>query len=464
MKIAVLYDYPFRVNVKREGIGVFTRFLLNSIMANYSDVEIEFWCYDFNRENVKSSFQDIFEKYPNRVTIFDNFSNWDYVPNALVQLCKYYQLIAFNIIDFIDRIKFKIKKKDKYIHKRKFVQEKIKKLKDKNFHRIIGKENYNDVLQQTLIKNVKKYSKANVVFSIFVNLELGRFFNCPKFVQVHDLFTLPLFDLFKDDIENLADENKQVLNNLGEYALKGATFISSSMYVAQNHSLKYIPHITNNQISVIPFPPLIKDFNQSELLNKEDFKAKYNIASVYIVYPSQNRPNKNWIVILKAIKALRDEGMELQFVTTGRIDDVKITKEYVDKNNLRNLICEVGNLSEDELYALYKYADLQISSTIMEGMGISGQALEALKVGNIPVIHAKSLGIEDSLKSVGLNLETADLNWFDIDDDKKLVYLIKDVLSNKQLHINKQKHVLEAYQKRTWDDVAKEYYKLFCIK
>ena len=110
---------------------------------------------------------------------------------------------------------------------------------------------------------------------------------------------------------------------------------------------------------------------------------------------------------------------------------------------------------------LYKYQDIAIGSTIIEGMGISGQVIEALKVGNVPAVHSRCYGYQDSLTAVGLTEETADLNWFDYNDDETLANYIEDVLQNPQPHIEKQKHIMNAYMSRTWQDVAQKYIELF---
>lgn len=443
MKIAVIYDFENQANISREGIGVFAIHLLNAIMKYCPDTKLEFWTYSFNVDNVKLVFKDIFQNYSDRIEIFSN--NYNFIRHKIMKT-----LINFKILR--NKIKYILFKKEKYKNKINYL------------YSIKENEIFHDKMKKNLIKKIKKYSKADVCYSLFVSLKLGKYFNCPKFVQVHDLFTIQLFDLFKDDFgreTKLKQVNNKFLNNLQEYAEKDSIFISSSNYVAKNHSLKYIPNIKKNQVAVCPFPPMIKDFDDIEYIDKQAFKSKYGIGDLYMAYPSQNRSNKNWIVILEAIKILRDKGINIQFATTGKICGVKKTEEFIKNNNLKDLIVETGSLSVEELYYLYKYSDLVVVSTVMEGMGISGQCLEALKVGNIPVIHTKSIGIEESLKSVGLTLETADLNWFDLDDSNKLANLIEEVLKDPKKHIEKQKHILEAYTRITWKDVANNYINLF---
>jgi len=153
-----------------------------------------------------------------------------------------------------------------------------------------------------------------------------------------------------------------------------------------------------------------------------------------------------------------DRGIEIKLVTTGKMSGCNSTSEYVKEN--KNLVTELSNLSMDELYCLYKYSDLVVCPNIIEGLGMSGQCLEALAVGK-PVVHVKSMGMEESLNSVGLDFETAKLNWVDIGDYENMAAKIQFVLDNKEQVIEAQKPVLEAYSKITWGDVASKYMEVF---
>lgn len=449
MKLAIAYDYDIPADIRREGIGVFAIYLLNAIMEYHNDIKLEFWTYSFNKENIKIVFKDIFEKYPNRVKIFDESHGY----KKSVELKKIIPCFPIYFKIFKYRLKYFFLRRKRYLDKISSIHVQL----------LVKLQEGIEQLKYGLVDLIDKYSKADFVYCFFVSLKIGKYFSCPKFVQVHDLFTIPLYDLFKEDFgaKNLEKSNKMILDNLEDYALKDTVFISSSKYIANEHSLKYIPNIKSKQIAVIPFPPMIKDFNDALLIDKQTFKSKYKIGDIYIAFPSQNRPNKNWIVILEALKILRDKDIKIQFVTTGKVDSVIKTKNFAKENRLDDLIVEVGSLSVEELYALYKYSNLVVGSSIIEGMGISGQVLEALKVGNIPIIHTKSLGIKESLENVGLTMETADLNWFDFDDSKTLAKLIEEVIKNPQPHIEKQRKVLEAYTKITWKDVADNYVRLF---
>ncbi len=451
MRIAIPYSFDKPADVRREGIGVYASLLVKALLDNVPDLEIEIWTYTFNRENVKLLFKDSFDKYADKIKIYDDGMKCKNSFRTIMFFCKYFVLkrTFYKVLYLITRSHF--------------YKEKLDKLKSK-------KEN-GDWLPIKYRKNkiqekIKLLSHAEAVYCFFVTMEMGLWFECPKFVQVHDLFTIALKDVFTKhwDSNSVEMHNKIVLGLLEKYAKQGAVFVSSSEYMAYQHSLKFIPGIHDNQVAVIPFPPLIKDFDTADILNEKEFKDKYNIPGKYIAMPSQNRPNKNWGVILRSLAELKKQGVCLYFVTTGHVGDIQYDGQLVKDLGIADLIIEVGSLSQKDLYALYKYSSIVVASTIIEGMGISGQAIEALKVGGVPIIHARSFGIDESLHAVGLTQETADLNWFDLDDYKTLVEKIKDVLSNPQPHIEKQRHVLAAYLKRTWKDVANGYMNLFAAK
>lgn len=443
MILAVAFDFEEPANVLREGIGVYAKHLISALMDYDDTLNLELWTFDFNLDNAKSLYASVLEKYPDRIKIFHNDTKRPLCSKEWLKYILYY---------YFKKNDYRIKK----VFNKKRYEEKILALSAKKKAFLLA------LKRKQLKKMVKEISKADVVWSMFVNLKLALDFSCPKFMQVHDLFTFEHYDLFaKSWGEGLLKHNETVLDVLTEYSKTNTTFISSSEYTVREHSLKFIPNITKEQTACIPFPPLVKDFSDANCLSKEDFKNKYGIWDKYIAVPSQNRPNKNWSVILKAIARLKDKGINLQFVTTGKVGDIKTDKELACSLKIQENILELGSISEEDLYMLYKYEDIAIGSTIIEGMGISGQVIEALKVGNVPAIHSRCCGYRDSLRAVGLSEESADLNWFDCDDDETLANYMEEIIKNPQPHIEKQKHVIDAYMSITWQDVARKYMEIF---
>jgi glycosyltransferase involved in cell wall biosynthesis len=446
MKIAFTFDFNVPVPIIREGLTVFNKNLASAMIEYNETLELEIWSYSINMDELKILFSEIINKYPYRIKLFDEYSI-----SPKISVMPFLRIFKpFNILRIIKHVLL-------FIFLRR--QESKKRLSSLLFP---AKINYS--AQENLIRAVKKYSKADLVLPVYPGLTLALSFKCRKIMQIHDLFYLANRDIFIQQIPDIDTAIMELTATLGNYVKANSIFVSSTSYIRDNHVLKHIPTINIEQTRVISYPPMIKSFNTYKLPEKKNFLEKYNLSQRYIAFPSQNRPNKNIIAILQALLILKRKSIIIQFVTTGTISHFLPVLEFIEKNNLKNQIMEIGALSEEDLVTLYKYSTLVVCPNIIEGPGMPQQCLEALTVGNLPVIQARSLGIKESLESVGLTFETADLNWFDFDDYSGLALKIEDALNNPKPHIEKQKHILSHYTKITWEGTARKYLDLVNVK
>ena len=426
----IINDHTFDIQVlSKEGILVFNAFLFESILENYPDIEISVLTDEINVSELKKNYNACLTQYPTRfsLSVVNRKKRWISI--------NWIKLIALSI-----RLLFYCLVKKSKINK--------------------TKRKMADVFMLPMDAALPKVQiQCDVLFSSALLPNYPYYWHGPHVFLLHDLFTIPLADRFRKVVPDIDSINKRCIDKINDFARSGTFFTNTSEYTRREQLLKYT-NVQKEKTAVIPFPPLIKDFDEKNGLNKEDFKKRYNIPGKYMAMPSQNRPNKNWGVVFKALARLKQCGKPFYFVTTGHVADFPDDDRLIKDLGIKDLIIEIGLLSPQELYSLYKYADLVVAPTIIEGLGISGQALEALKVG-LPVIHSKSLGIEESLQSVGLTLDTAPLNWFGLDDDETLAIKIQEVLAAPKTHIEKQKCVLSAYLKRTWHGVAESYVKIF---
>ncbi|MBD5397987.1 glycosyltransferase [bacterium] len=447
--LAVTLDYSAVMeNFDKEGIVVYTKNLLDALLKNDNSLNLEIWCYSYNVEHCKRIFKDLTDKYASRIKFCDEkLYETDHYINTIYKK----KNLKYHLKSGFYNCCYALTKNIRYRQKRQ-------KMKDK-----LLQNNYVPFSQEELLqKSVQDFSRASYCYIPAVNLKVGRYFSCPKFLQIHDLFAMipEIEKLFIPLVPNIAEENKKITDNLNDYAKLNTDFITSNVFTRDKEILKYT-NIKKSNVNVITFPPMIKQFYKGDLITEKEIRKKYTIDGNYMFYPSQNRPNKNIIVLLKALKKLKDNGIIIKLVTTGRIASYPPDLNFMKDNDIEDLIIETGMMSESDLYALYKYSTLSVVTTKIEGLGMPGQTLEALSLGNIPVICSKCLGVKESLESVGLNFETADLNWFEPDDYEGLAEKIQDVLANPKKHIEKQKGVISYYTKRTWDDVAKDYLELF---
>ncbi len=448
LAIDLSYNCCLDKNFAREGIIVYTRNILDALLRENKNLKLEIWHYSFNILTFKEIFRDLIEKYKNRIVFCDEML---YSIKSYFETTYKKKKIKYHLRSAFLKFAYFLTKNEKFKRKKQ-------KMKNKLLERKVTYFSSEELLK----KSIEKCSKASYCYIPAKNLTSGQYFSCPKFLQIHDLLEMipEIETLFIPLIPNIAEINKKTINNLNQYAKLNTKFITSNKFTRDEEILKYT-NIKKDNVSIITFPSMIKNFQKHDILDEIKVRKKYNIKGNYIFYPTQNRPNKNFIVLLKALNELKKDGIIVKLVTTGRIDSYPPDLDFVNKSNINDLILEIGMIPEEDVYALYKYSTLSVITTKIEGLGMPGQALEALSIGNIPVICSKCLGVKESLESVGLNFETADLNWFEPDDYKDLVKKIKDVLNNPKKHTEKQKDIISYYTKRTWEDIAKDYLKLF---
>jgi len=426
----IISDHTFSAVVPaKEGGMVFNAFLFDALLEYYQDIKISVLTDLINVSELQQTYYKCLKKYPDRFKfcIVNTFKPW-YSIRWIRVVYLYFKMFFYMV----------------------FKKKKVSKTKEK----IVSEFRF------MLPKDLAKIKvDGDVLFSSSMILDFPYYWAGPHVFLIHDLFAIQLAYVFRKTIPDIDQINEKCIKKINDFVDKGTWFVNTSEYTQREQLLKYT-NVPKDRSAVIPFPPIFHTYNPLEILSESAIRNKYHIGGKYVFVASQNRPNKNWAVILRALAKLKKQGIKIYFVTTGRISDIKSDEQLAHDLNIEDLILEVGQVSPSDLYALYKYSSIVVASTLIEGMGISGQALEAL-VTETPVIHARSFGIDESLQAVGLTQKTADLNWFDCDDSDYLVEKIKDVLSNPESHIEKQRNVLTAYKTRTWKEVAANYMKIF---
>lgn len=426
-KIALCLDYKTPLSIKKEGHGIYLMNLMTNLLKKHN-ILFEIWCYSFNLNNFKSDFSNLINKYPNNFCFNcelpeDNYTFSFKRKIALVVRSLYF--LFFNKPQTLNKIKLM---------------------------------NYRESKKKLSLKNaIKQKSTANAVIIPHYALESGIFFDCNKYLIVHDLFTVILENLFKKTIPNIKKYNICLKKNLLKYSNSRAHFIVPTKYAKDNELLKFVPRVNQNNIHIINFPSLIDNVDSIKLVDLDNLKMKHKFSQHYIFMASQNRPNKNWEIILQALFLLKKQGIQINFITTGKLKDYYPTFKLAKKLNILDLIIEVDYLQKDELYTLYKNSTAVISSSIIEGLGITSQILEGLKIGNIPIIAVKSLGIQQYLEANNLSFDDIDLNWINLDDYQKLAEILIDIIKHRHKHIEKQKGILNKLNFNSWENVADKY-------
>jgi glycosyltransferase involved in cell wall biosynthesis len=175
-------------------------------------------------------------------------------------------------------------------------------------------------------------------------------------------------------------------------------------------------------------------------------------STKFIFYASQFRPNKNIISLLRAYEfLLRRRYVGHKLVLTGNPDNLPEIAHYIRDHNLQTDVVCLQGLSERELAACYRLADLAVNPSLSEG-GCPFTFTEALSVGT-PVVMARIAVTEEVLTDPDLQ----ELMLFDPYSWKNMAERIEWALSNLEVLRERQEAVYERLAQRSWRAVVGEH-------
>jgi len=257
----------------------------------------------------------------------------------------------------------------------------------------------------------KRYSQKGIKW--FINAVAFRLFKKHYFEntvpanQVDYIFPVFAFDYYykkiKTKIHWLVDFNPYYFPH--HYEDKGAGFrnwhssvakltddVVVSSYSSYEDYKKFYPE-HKNKVHVVRFASMLPDFSDTDLLS---LKNRYGISDPYFITPNQFWEHKNHIVILEALKKLKDQNKTINVVFTG---STKVSrglgfqydklKDFVDRNNLNANVHFLGVIDRKEQLALMKGAEAIIQPSLFEGWSTLVEESKALQkniiLSDIPV-------------------------------------------------------------------------------
>ena len=194
------------------------------------------------------------------------------------------------------------------------------------------------------------------------------------------------------------------------------------------------PEAVDNNISLIA-----GKINKNRI---EQIIKKFNIRSPYIFYVGNAHPHKNIEGLIKTFLILRRKYQHLQLVLSGSDHYFwqRIRKEYQHKD-----IIFTNQVSDEELVALYKGAQVFVLPSFEEGFGIP--LLEAMVCG-APVVSSN----RGSLPEVGADAAF----YFNPIDLTDMTDKIGQVLRSEKLRRDLIKKGNERIKLFSWEKLAKQ--------
>ena len=165
----------------------------------------------------------------------------------------------------------------------------------------------------------------------------------------------------------------------------------------------------------------------------------------FLFYASQARPSKNLLTLLRSYKhLLRERFIGLKLVLTCSLSPASDVAKFIEEHELGADVLQLHRLSERELAACYKLADLAVNPSLFEG-GMPFTLTEALSVGT-PVVMADIAATREVLTDPALR----ELTLFDPYDWQAMADKIEWALANRETLLTAQgafyrEHLVSRY-------------------
>ena len=243
----------------------------------------------------------------------------------------------------------------------------------------------------TLINPYRKVIESENVSILHVPVQYSPIYKCkiPIIITMHDLQEYHFPEFFSS-----RERRHRNINN------KKAIYDSDHIIVSFKHVkediVKYFK-VGEDKISICP-PP----FADSWFLSKnetawEELSKKYGIKKDYILYPAATWKHKNHITLIRALKILVDDGIEIELICTGnKTDHYKNIRSVIEELELSEFIHFLGIVPEEDLIGLYKNTMLVVIPTLYEAG--SGPLYEAMRY-KVPVICSNVTSLPETMSN-----------------------------------------------------------------
>lgn len=256
-------------------------------------------------------------------------------------------------------------------------------------------------------------------------------------VTVHDLFTFKL---------NHVKESKAREFKVLKIMDKKASRVIAVSHSTRNDLIEMIPGLAPRTVVI------------HEGVDEKFFSAnyppetlkKYGIENPYLLYVGAGDFHKNLIRLLNVYKRLSDI-FPHSLVLAGKITErYRPVMEWVEKLNLSHRVVFTDTITEDDLPAVYKGADLFVLPSIYEGFGL---VLPEAMASGTPVVASRISSIPEVVGDAG--------ELFDPFDEDNMYDVCQAVLSDPDRRRRMQIMGVEWARRFSWQKMAEDTRKIY---
>lgn len=270
----------------------------------------------------------------------------------------------------------------------------------RNFYKELSARNPEGVNDLCVIKGRRKGKLSKLVaYCGFYSSLLGKLlWRNYDLVYVHTItFPMPavrialalkrlplVFNIHGDDLLP-STSFKKSLKAMAPSALRKALMIVSPSEYFKGILLKEFPQLQGRKIFVSPSGGVDKRFFKPSRPGREPGGLPV------IGYVSRLSPGKGWDIYLKALKRLRENGVEFRALMAGGGEQTPQMEQMARELGLENVIDNLGALGQKELSEIYGRMDVFVFPTVRRAESLGLVGLEAL-AGGTPVIASNMAG------------------------------------------------------------------------
>lgn len=154
-----------------------------------------------------------------------------------------------------------------------------------------------------------------------------------------------------------------------------------SSYDCQNDFYYYYPEFANHPTYVVHFAVNQLDYSK---VSYNVLKKKYGICKPYLMCPNQFWKHKNHLFLFRSFKMALENGIDLQLVCTGRMEDyrnpdyIREVKTFLSDNKLYNNVLLLGIIEKKEMLCLMKNSYAVIQPSLFEGWNTTVEDCKAM--------------------------------------------------------------------------------------
>ncbi len=242
--------------------------------------------------------------------------------------------------------------------------------------------------------------------------------------------------------------NNFLFRSVSRVALNSAAAITVNSAFTKSAVAK----ITKKPISIIPMGVDLKLFSSASSAAAAAVRKKYSVKGKMLLFVGRLAEKKGVTYLISAMAAVAKQNPGIKLVVVGDGPEKQALEQQVQKLSLSASVAFAGSVSNSDLPAYYKAADIFVLPSIVtksgdtEGLGVV--LLEAVAAG-VPVIASNVGGIPDIVvdKKTGILVEQKNPGQL----VSAITLLLKNSSLRKKLSGEALKHIRMNFD---WDRVA----------